>query len=145
MQPYTLTNLINLLVEVEDQLRAKISNDEHTESRVLEVNQDVYTMSTIKNSGSGDNEDCSKDIQSNYVDLTTSEIIYKRERIGSSISGLPLYMITITGNDSAKNIKKKKGIFLTARVHPGENSSSFVMQGIIRFLTGNTNEAKALR
>jgi hypothetical protein len=61
------------------------------------------------------------------VDITTADIIYKRERIGSTISGLPLYLITITGNDSYKNIKKRKGIFLTTRVHPGENSSSFVM------------------
>ena len=42
-------------------------------------------------------------------------------------------------------IKEKKGIFLTSRVHPGETNASFVIEGIIKFLTGNSPEAKILR
>ena len=41
--------------------------------------------------------------------------------------------------------KKKKAIIITARVHPGESNSSFIMEGIIKFLTSNHREAKILR
>ena len=34
---------------------------------------------------------------------------------------------------------------MTARVHPGEANSSYIMEGIIRFLVGNSREAKLLR
>lgn len=34
---------------------------------------------------------------------------------------------------------------ITARVHPGESNSSFVMNGVIEFLTSDNVEAKALR
>jgi len=56
--------------------------------------------------------------------------------------------MTITSKDkdpkSAIAIAKK-GIFLSARVHPGESNSSWMMKGAIDFLVGNTPEAKALR
>ncbi len=41
--------------------------------------------------------------------------------------------------------KKKKAIVLTSRVHPGESNASNIMEGIIKFLTGNSKEAKILR
>lgn len=39
----------------------------------------------------------------------------------------------------------KKGVFLSARVHPGESNSSWIMKGIIEFLVRNSAEAQALR
>jgi murein tripeptide amidase MpaA len=41
--------------------------------------------------------------------------------------------------------RNKKGVVLTARVHPGESGASFMMKGAIEFLLGNSREAKALR
>ncbi|XP_034247129.1 uncharacterized protein LOC117648622 [Thrips palmi] len=41
--------------------------------------------------------------------------------------------------------KKKKAVVLTARVHPGETPSSWMMKGFMDFLTGNSNQAKELR
>jgi hypothetical protein len=39
----------------------------------------------------------------------------------------------------------KKGIVISARVHPGESNASWMMKGVIDFLTSKTPEAKALR
>lgn len=39
----------------------------------------------------------------------------------------------------------KKGIFFTARVHPGETNSSFMIQGAIDYLLSDCKEAKILR
>ena len=56
--------------------------------------------------------------------------------------------ITITSKDkdpkSAKALAKK-GIFLSARVHPGESNASWMMKGVIEFLTSPSPESKALR
>jgi murein tripeptide amidase MpaA len=41
--------------------------------------------------------------------------------------------------------KKKKQIVVDARVHPGESNASYMMQGFIRFLCGNSLQARELR
>jgi cytosolic carboxypeptidase protein 2/3 len=41
--------------------------------------------------------------------------------------------------------KYKKYVIVAARVHPGESNSSFMMQGFLKFITGNTVEAQDLR
>ena len=39
----------------------------------------------------------------------------------------------------------EKVVFLTGRVHPGESPSSWVMRGVIHYLTGETDTAVHLR
>lgn len=39
----------------------------------------------------------------------------------------------------------RMGIVFTARVHPGESNSSWIMDGLLRFITGDTVEAAKLR
>ena len=41
--------------------------------------------------------------------------------------------------------RRKKYIIITARVHPGESNSSFMMQGLIRYLCGDSFQAIQLR
>ncbi len=56
--------------------------------------------------------------------------------------------LSITNRDKDPNSTKalaKKGIFLSARVHPGESNSSWIMKGIIEYLVRNSAEAQALR
>jgi murein tripeptide amidase MpaA len=45
----------------------------------------------------------------------------------------------------SRNEHKKPGVVLTARAHPGETVSSFMMQGALEFLAGQEPEAIALR
>ena len=36
---------------------------------------------------------------------------------------------------------KKKGIVVTARVHPGESNSSWMMKGLLEYITGSSQMA----
>lgn len=47
--------------------------------------------------------------------------------------------------DTIAKHKSKKGILVTARVHPGEPQSSFAAEGFMTFLLSNEDEAKQLR
>ena len=96
-----------------------------------------------------------------------SGVYFHRELAARSLENRRLDLITITGlnniqkereptlarlfpdQDPAKRPHKfsnKKTVFLSARVHPGETCSSFVMNGFIRFiLSQNDARAAALR
>ena len=41
--------------------------------------------------------------------------------------------------------KKKKYAVISARIHPGETPSSWMMQGFLQYLTGNSHQATQLR
>jgi murein tripeptide amidase MpaA len=56
---------------------------------------------------------------------------------------LQLTVTNFTG--SQHDLKSRKGVVMTARVHPGETSASYVMRGVIKFLVGPSPEAAALR
>jgi cytosolic carboxypeptidase protein 2/3 len=43
-------------------------------------------------------------------------------------------------------MSKRKGVFITSRVHPGESVGSWMMKGVIDYLTDENNEeAETLR
>jgi len=78
--------------------------------------------------------------------LTLNNNILRFEEIGKTILQNPIQMLLITNfKDSFENIAKKQCILLTARVHPGESNSSFVIQGLIEFLLSNDTIAFKLR
>ncbi|CAK9797042.1 Cytosolic carboxypeptidase Nna1 [Anthophora plagiata] len=63
-----------------------------------------------------------------------------------TLAGNGVYYLTITAPTTYdEEIRRKKGIVITARVHPGETPSSWTMKGIIDFLTGESDQAKILR
>ena len=57
-----------------------------------------------------------------------------------------MLIITSCNSDGdAEAIKHRKGIVISSRVHPGESNSSYMMKGVIDYLTGPTLNAKILR
>jgi predicted deacylase len=54
-------------------------------------------------------------------------------------------LLTITNRGSVEEIKERSAIVISARVHPGESNSSFIMHGLIKFLTSQDSAAVSLR
>eukprot|EP01083_Nonionella_stella_P105591 303804_1 len=55
-------------------------------------------------------------------------------------------LLTITSFDATPHqIQQRMGISLSGRVHPGETNSSWMMRGVIDFLTSDRPEARRLR
>lgn len=71
--------------------------------------------------------------------------IMNRKTLCYSIGGNKCDLLTITAAGNPDEIKKRKGVVLTARVHPGETVGSWMMKGAIDFLTGRSKEAEILR
>ncbi|CAD8051772.1 unnamed protein product [Paramecium sonneborni] len=67
---------------------------------------------------------------------------FSKLKIANTLSGFVLPLIIITDKTIDKN---KKIIILTARVHPSETCSSFMIQGFIQFLLGESFMAQYLR
>ncbi|VDL96832.1 unnamed protein product [Schistocephalus solidus] len=77
----------------------------------------------------------------------THSLVVKRELLGMSLGLRRLDLLTITDPQNANlfGLPKKRIVFVTARVHPGETPSSYVCQGLIDFLTSSHVIAKQLR
>ena len=69
---------------------------------------------------------------------------YSRELLCRTVQHRRLDLLTITDNTTSSS-KKKKIVFITARVHPGETPAQYICQGIIDLLVSDTAEAKVLR
>jgi hypothetical protein len=70
---------------------------------------------------------------------------FYRKPLCPTLAGNNLDYMTITSNDKNGDDDGKEGVVLMARVHPGETVSSWMMKGVINFLTGESNEAHYLR
>ena len=91
--------------------------------------------------------------QQNYLsqilEMNQSKGIVRRELLCESLNGNRCDVLIITDfeleQSSALDQMLRPCIFLTARVHPGESNSSWIMKGIIDHLLGDNDVAKALR
>ncbi|XP_041650862.1 cytosolic carboxypeptidase 2 [Cheilinus undulatus] len=63
-----------------------------------------------------------------------------------SLAGNPVYVMTITSPSVSKvEGRTRKVVVVTARVHPGETNGSWVMEGFLDFLLGDSEDAQLLR
>lgn len=68
-----------------------------------------------------------------------------RKTLCQTLAGNPLEILTITSKQNPENMARRKGVVLTARVHPGESVGSWMMKGVVDFLTSTDNpEAEIL-
>jgi hypothetical protein len=72
-----------------------------------------------------------------------NSILFKRELLCKTVLGNHCDIVTIT--DCNKKDVPKQAVVVSARVHPGETAGSWVMQGIIKYLTSHTRNAAILR
>lgn len=71
---------------------------------------------------------------------------FRRRPLCQTLAGNTCDLLTITTFDSdPEALRGRRGVVLSARVHPGESNSSWMMKGAIDFLTGNSLDAKILR
>jgi len=64
---------------------------------------------------------------------------FYRSTLCRSLAGNKCEYLVITSKDKdpmSQKAKAKKGILISARVHPGESNSSWMMKGVIDFLVG---------
>lgn len=63
-----------------------------------------------------------------------------------SLAGNAVYVVTITSQGVGRvEGRRKKAVVVTARVHPGETNGSWMMEGLLDFLLGDSEDAQLLR
>lgn len=63
-----------------------------------------------------------------------------------SLAGNAVYVLTVTSRGRSRpECRTKKAVVVTARVHPGETNSSWMMEGFLDFLLGDSEDAQILR
>ena len=71
---------------------------------------------------------------------------FHRKVLCKTLAGEDCEVLTITNKDNFEQASRRKGVVLTARVHPGETVGSWMMRGLLFFLTDPHNkEAQLLR
>ena len=89
--------------------------------------------------------DLHRDLRKIELDPYRSQF-FRRRSLCTTLGGNDCPLVTVTEfNASAQEIKGRKGVVITARVHPGESNASYMMKGFLDFLTADSPEARVLR
>ena len=69
-----------------------------------------------------------------------------RKPLCKTLAGVTCEYLTITSKERKDNISKRQCVIISSRVHPGETVGSWMMRGVIKYITDPFNkEAIALR
>ncbi|VDK44264.1 unnamed protein product [Anisakis simplex] len=78
--------------------------------------------------------------------LSSPHSFYMRnDTLCYSLAGNTVPLITITAFGTNEQINQREIVLLSARVHPGESNASWMMHGVIEFLSGSSSDAIELR
>ncbi|XP_060592110.1 cytosolic carboxypeptidase 3-like isoform X5 [Ruditapes philippinarum] len=70
----------------------------------------------------------------------------QREVLCETRAGNSCFLVTVTNFDQSQETQdEKKAVIVTARVHPGESQASWMMKGVLDYITGPSPEARTLR
>ncbi|XP_052234973.1 uncharacterized protein LOC127847242 isoform X4 [Dreissena polymorpha] len=87
-----------------------------------------------------------KDDLENILNDPERQKFMNREVLCETRAGNSCFLVTITNFDQPEAIQEeKKAVVITARVHPGESQASWMMRGVIDFVTSLTPQAAELR
>ena len=94
----------------------------------------------------------SKDEKDNFFKLfprektiNTENFSFKRLILCQSELSIPVYMLKIYEKTKGKNNQKRPIVIISCRVHASEASSSFVIEGFLKFLIDQSKESIQLR
>ena len=89
--------------------------------------------------------DCMQDIYDIESDPERRKIC-SRKTLCKTLAGVDCDILTITEKGNFETMQQKKAVVISARVHPGETVGSWMMRGVLLYLTDPENkEAKMLR
>ena len=83
----------------------------------------------------------------NELELATKHMgILRRNILCKTLAGNSCDVLTITESSATpEEIKERIVVLITARVHPGETNASWMMQGVLEYLTADNEIAHSLR
>ena len=89
--------------------------------------------------------DLNQDIQEIESD-PERRAICSRKTLCKTLAGVDCEILTVTEKADFEVMKKKRAVVISSRVHPGETVGSWMMRGVLFFITDPHNEeAKILR
>ncbi|KAI8120336.1 Cytosolic carboxypeptidase Nna1 [Lucilia cuprina] len=107
---------------------------EHDNDTVFFAHSYPYTYSDL--------QDYLMEIQKNPI----KSKFCKLRLLCRTLAGNNVYYLTVTTPVANEEVmKRKKSIVVSARVHPSETPSSWMMKGLMDFITGESSVAKRLR
>lgn len=86
------------------------------------------------------------DLVNDLNEISAKKLNYiSRNTLCRTIAGNKCEYLTISNRVPVEEDRKKQGVIITARIHPGESISSWMMKGVIDFLISDDPKAVELR